>query len=100
MQLLCQQVQLHLGEWVVFCMPQGGQALWVRLHQPLASNRAVEVVAGSDLLIVPGDRFSLQGRFHQCLLLVWEGTNEQNLQHGLRLLSQALQEQVPPEDQR
>ncbi|MGC3891506.1 PLP-dependent aminotransferase family protein [Pseudomonas urmiensis] len=100
MQLLCQQVQLHLGEWVVFCMPQGGQALWVRLHQPLASNRAVEVVAGSDLLIVPGDRFSLQGRFHQCLLLVWEGTNEQNLQHGLRLLSQALQEQVPPEDPR
>lgn len=100
MQLLCQQVQLHLGEWVVFCMPQGGQALWVRLHQPLASNRAVEVVAGSDLLIVPGDRFSLQGRFHQCLLLAWEGTNEQNLQHGLRLLSQALQEQVPPEDQR
>jgi DNA-binding transcriptional MocR family regulator len=100
MQLLCQQVQLHLGEWVVFCMPQGGQALWVRLHQPLASNRAVEVVAGSDLLIVPGDRFSLQGRFHQCLLLAWEGTNEQNLQHGLRLLSQALQEQVPPEDPR
>jgi hypothetical protein len=42
----------------------------------------------------------LQGRFHQCLLLVWEGTNEQNLQHGLRLLSQALQEQVPPEDPR
>ncbi|MFP5424541.1 MAG: PLP-dependent aminotransferase family protein [Gammaproteobacteria bacterium] len=99
MQLLCQQVQLHLGERVVFCMPQGGQALWVRLHQPLASNRAVEVLAGSDLLIVPGDRFSLQGRFHQCLLLVWEGSNEQNLQHALRLLGHVLQEQVPPEDQ-
>lgn len=99
MQLLCQQVQLHLGERVVFCMPQGGQALWVRLHQPLASNRAVEVLAGSDLLIVPGDRFSLQGRFHQCLLLVWEGSNEQNLQHALRLLGLVLQEQVPPEDQ-
>jgi DNA-binding transcriptional MocR family regulator len=99
MQLLCQQVQLHLGERVGFCMPQGGQALWVRLHQPLASNRAFEVLAGSDLLIVPGDRFSLQGRFHQCLLLVWEGSNEQNLQHALRLLDHVLQEQVPPEDQ-
>ncbi|MFG0634787.1 aminotransferase class I/II-fold pyridoxal phosphate-dependent enzyme [Pseudomonas sp. xss_2] len=99
MQLLCQQAQLHLGKRVVFCMPQGGQALWVRLHQPLAGNRAIEVLAGSDLLVVPGDRFSLQGRFHQYLLLIWQGTEVKSLPHALHLLGCALQEQAYSQDQ-
>ncbi|MDZ3992393.1 aminotransferase class I/II-fold pyridoxal phosphate-dependent enzyme [Pseudomonas sp. Teo4] len=87
MELLCEQVERHLGALVAFEMPEGGRTLWVRLHRP----QSPEGLSGPVLQVVPGQRYSALGHYRQHLALTWLGEQPQALVEALQGLALALQ---------
>ncbi|WP_225789023.1 PLP-dependent aminotransferase family protein [Pseudomonas sp. Marseille-P8916] len=96
MERLCQRVEAYLGDQLTFAMPQGGWALWVCLRYPADLQHVQEAVAGTALLVVSGRSFSLQGRYRQHLLLIWQGECRDALDRALRALGGALAQAPRP----
>ena len=90
-QSLLRALASQFGQRVVVEMPQGGHTLWVRFQQPLAWDAIVAALAGTALHAVPGQQFSLQGRYQQYLSLVWLGDQPGDLQQAVGRLAQALE---------
>lgn len=91
---LCRQVTLQLGDQLSFTRPSGGRGLWARLRAPVEDlGQALDPVPGKILLAVPGDLFSLQGRYRQHLLLAWAGGSMEDLRQALDLLGAGLDRQ-------
>jgi len=91
MQCLARALQQQFGQRVALEMPEGGRTLWVRFHQPLQWAGIAEALAGSALHALPGEQFSLQGRYQQYLALVWLGEQPEELQQAVNRLAQALE---------
>jgi DNA-binding transcriptional MocR family regulator len=91
MQHFYQALQRHLGTQLGFTMPEGGRVVWVQLKQPVPTDRLLAALAGSALLAVPGEQFSVQGRYQHCLALTWAGEHSEGLVEPLYLLAQALE---------
>ncbi|WGV20624.1 aminotransferase class I/II-fold pyridoxal phosphate-dependent enzyme [Pseudomonas putida] len=91
MQCLARALQQQFGQRVALEVPEGGRTLWVRFHQPLQWAGIAEALAGSALHALPGEQFSLQGRYQQYLALVWLGEQPEELQQAVNRLAQALE---------
>ena len=65
--------------------------LWARFQQPLAWDAIATALAGSALHALPGEQFSLRGRYQQYLALVWLGDQPNELQQAVGRLAQALE---------
>lgn len=91
MQCLARALQRQFGQRVALEMPEGGRTLWVRFCQPLPWKGIAEALAGSALHALPGEQFSLQGRYQQYLALVWLGDDLGELQQAVERLAQALE---------
>ncbi|MGE8322985.1 MAG: GntR family transcriptional regulator [Pseudomonas sp.] len=90
-QCLARALELQFGQRVALEMPEGGRTLWVRFRQPLPWPGIVEALAGSALHALPGEQFSLQGRYQQYLALAWSGGQTGALQQAVERLAQALE---------
>lgn len=90
MRQFCHQLQVHLGGQLDFAMPDGGNAVWVRLLQPVPVDRVVAAMAGTALTVMAGARFSVQGRYQHCVLLTWTGLGSSALREALCRLGDAL----------
>lgn len=91
MQCLARALQQQFGQRVALEMPAGGRTLWVRFRQPLQWAAIAEALAGSALHALPGEQFSLQGRYQQYLALVWLGEQPEELRQAVNRLAQALE---------
>ena len=91
MQCLARELQLQFGQRVVLEMPEGGRTLWVRFRQPLPWADIAASLAGSALHAMPGEQFSLQGRYQQCLAMAWLGDHPGELQQAVERLAQVLE---------
>jgi len=91
-QNLSRALASQFAQRVVVEMPQGGRTLWVRFQQPLAWDAIATALAGSALHALPGEQFSLQGRYRQYLALVWLGDQPGDLQQAVSRLAQALEQ--------
>ncbi|MCE5987454.1 GntR family transcriptional regulator [Pseudomonas sp. LM20] len=91
MQCLAHALQQQFGQRVALEMPEGGWTLWVRFRQPLSWEGIAEALAGSALHALPGEQFSLQGRYQQYLALAWLGDHPEELQQAVERLAQSLE---------
>ncbi|MDV5098913.1 aminotransferase class I/II-fold pyridoxal phosphate-dependent enzyme [Pseudomonas sp. LSJ-87] len=91
MQCLARELQLQFGQRVVLETPEGGRTLWVRFRQPLPWEGIAAALAGSALHALPGEQFSLQGRYQQCLAMAWLGDHPGELQQAVERLAQVLE---------
>lgn len=91
MQSLSRALAVQFAQRVNVEMPQGGRMLWARFQQPLAWDAIATALAGSALHALPGEQFSLQGRYQQYLALVWLGDQPNELQQAVGRLAQALE---------
>ncbi|MGE7992495.1 PLP-dependent aminotransferase family protein [Pseudomonas sp. NPDC089554] len=91
MAQLCKEVEAQLGAQLAFTRPEGGRALWCRLRYPMDMPRGLDALVGTALCMAPGEQFSLQGRYQQCLLLAWHGEHLPELREALRRLAQAFE---------
>lgn len=60
---------LHLRDHLDYRLPLAGSALWVRSRRPVDMPRVFEQLLERDIVIAPGELFSLQGHCRQHLLL-------------------------------
>ncbi|MDG9916921.1 aminotransferase class I/II-fold pyridoxal phosphate-dependent enzyme [Pseudomonas juntendi] len=81
----------QFAQRVVLEPPQGGRMLWVRFEQPLAWDAIATALAGCALHALPGEQFSLHGRYRQHLALMWLGDCPGDLQQAVQRLAQALE---------
>ncbi|MEZ1439943.1 aminotransferase class I/II-fold pyridoxal phosphate-dependent enzyme [Pseudomonas shirazica] len=91
MQCLARELQLQFGQRVALETPEGGRTLWVRFRQPLPWADIAASLAGSALHAMPGEQFSLQGRYQQCLAMAWLGDHPGELQQAVERLAQVLE---------
>lgn len=91
MQCLARELQLQFGQRVALETPEGGRTLWVRFRQPLPWADIAASLAGSALHALPGEQFSLQGRYQQCLAMAWLGDHPGELQQAVERLAQVLE---------
>ncbi|PVZ39109.1 GntR family transcriptional regulator [Pseudomonas sp. CC120222-01a] len=90
MAQLCQHLSAVLGGQLVFDMPEGGCALWVRLPPESVGAQAVAATAGSALQVLAGEQFSVHGRYRQFLALTWLGEEPGALIEALEGLARGL----------
>lgn len=89
---LYQQMQTCLGDHLHFQMPAGGATIWAQARALLDSRALFQRMLDQGLMIAPGELFSLQGDYRQHLRLGWPAKQAHDLQGGLSLLSEALQQ--------
>jgi DNA-binding transcriptional MocR family regulator len=89
---LYQQMQTYLGDHLHFQMPAGGATIWAQARALLDSRALFQRMLDQGLMIAPGELFSLQGDYRQHLRLGWPAKQAHDLQGGLSLLSEALQQ--------
>lgn len=91
MEQLCQHLEACLGGQVTYEMPAGGHVLWLRLLQPVPSDRFVAALSGPALQVLAGSQFSVQGRYQQYLALTWAGDRPEALREAIYRLGQVLE---------
>lgn len=87
---MTQLLQERLGDALQFVEPQGGATIWVRSLRRVDVRRVFERLLRQQVVIAPGELFSLQGLHSQHLRLSHTLGGEQDLGAALGLLGDAL----------
>jgi len=87
---MTQLLQERLGDALNFVEPQGGATIWVRSLRRVDVRRVFECMLKHQVVIAPGELFSLQGLHEQHLRLSHCFASEQDLGGALGLLADAL----------
>jgi DNA-binding transcriptional MocR family regulator len=78
--------------------PQGGFVLWVELDQQLNAYRLYQEALKHDVSVAPGQLFSAQGQFGNCLRISYARPWDEEVEEGLRLVGKlvAAQTRIKP----
>ncbi|EJM48661.1 transcriptional regulator with HTH domain and aminotransferase domain [Pseudomonas sp. GM33] len=87
---MTQLLQERLGDALHFVEPQGGATIWVRSLRRVNVRRVFQRLLAQQLVIAPGELFSLQGLHGQHLRLSHTFGGDHNLAAALGLLGDAL----------
>jgi DNA-binding transcriptional MocR family regulator len=87
---MIQLLQERLADAVHFVEPQGGATVWVRPLRRVNVRRVFQRLLKHQVVIAPGELFSLQGLHAQHLRLSHSVAAEQDLANALGLLADAL----------
>jgi DNA-binding transcriptional MocR family regulator len=87
---MIQLLQERLADTVRFVEPQGGATVWVRPVRRVDVRQVFQRLLKQQVVVAPGELFSLQGLHAQHLRLSHSVGNEQELAHALGLLADAL----------
>lgn len=80
----------RMGEALQFVEPQGGATIWLRSLRPVDVRQVFQRLVNSQVVIAPGELFSLQGLHAQHLRLSHNVGSDQDLASVLCLLGDAL----------
>lgn len=80
----------RFGGALAFEAPEGGRGLWVRLAHAVDAQRILALPPVAGLRMIPGECFSLQGRYREHLSLAWEGGDLEQLRRALARLAEIL----------
>lgn len=87
---MTQLLQERLGDALQFVEPQGGATIWVRSLRQVDNRRVFQRLLKYQVVIAPGELFSLQGLHTQHLRLSHTFEGEHDLGAALNLLGDAL----------
>lgn len=68
-KMLRRSLAESLGDCLEYRPPAGGAGLWARCRQPVDMHRVFEQMLQQQIVVMPGELFSLRGHFRQHLLL-------------------------------
>ena len=88
--LMTQLLQERLGDALQFVEPQGGATIWVRSTRQVDVRRVFQRLLKHQVVIAPGELFSLQGLHSQHLRLSHTFGGDHDLAAALGLLADAL----------
>jgi DNA-binding transcriptional MocR family regulator len=70
--------------------PQGGFVLWVQLDRRLNAWRLYQEALRHNISVSPGQLFSTNGQFHNCLRISYARPWDKEVEEGLRMLGQLI----------
>lgn len=89
--LLAEELRWHFGESVVFDLPAGGLALWLRLAEDMDSESWASAATGLGLAVTPGLRFALDTtQAPNAFRLGYASLDETELRRAVGLLAQSM----------
>lgn len=96
-QLLCEQAQAmslrldqHLGDLVTYRMPAGGASFWLGSIPAVDMRQVFQHLLARQVVVAPGELFSVAGLHHQHLRLSHTFHGQPNLDSALAALGEAL----------
>jgi DNA-binding transcriptional MocR family regulator len=87
---MARMLQERLGDALQFVEPQGGATIWLRSLRQVDMSRVFQRLLRQQVVVAPGELFSLQGLHGQHLRLSHGFGNDQELAAVLGLLGDAL----------
>jgi 2-aminoadipate transaminase len=84
------QLNACLPEPVRFVEPYGGFFVWLELPAALCTSAMLESARNAGLLLQPGTRFSISGRYDNCLRLCFACHSEERIREGCERLGRLL----------
>lgn len=90
--VMSQRLDEHLGDCISYRMPIAGATFWLRAGHPVDMRRVFQHMLDRQVVIAPGELFSLGGLHSQHLRLSHTFDGQHNLGHALDELSRALRQ--------
>ncbi|TFY87420.1 PLP-dependent aminotransferase family protein [Pseudomonas kairouanensis] len=87
---MAQRLERHLGDQVTYRMPAAGAAFWLGANQPVDMRQVFQRLVGRQVVVAPGELFSLSGLHHQHLRLSHTFHGQPDLDDALAGISEAL----------
>ena len=87
---MSQRLETHMEGRVRYCMPHAGASFWLESVAPVDMRLVFQRLLAQQVLIAPGELFSLSGLHHQHMRLSHTFTGQPNLDITLNTLAQAL----------
>lgn len=89
---MSQYLDRYLGDQVSYRMPAGGGAFWLGSTQPVDMRQAFQYLLARQVVVAPGELFSVSGLHHQHLRLSHTFHGQPNLESALETLGEALRQ--------
>jgi len=89
---MSQRLEQHLGDQVTYRMPAAGAAFWLASSRAVDMRQAFQRLLGRQVVISPGELFSVSGLHQQNLRLSHTFHGQPNLDIALAALSDALRQ--------
>ena len=89
----------HLPRSVHYYVPKGGILFWLELPKQKDSREFFEQIKHKDIAIVPGDMFYYADRKSNAFRLSIAGVSDEDIEEGVKILSQYLNEFLKTEQQ-
>lgn len=87
-----QRLDEHLGQQVTYRMPAGGATFWLGATQAVDMRQVFQAMLAQQIVVVPGELFSLSGLHHQQLRISHTFQGHSNLDVALVALADALRQ--------
>ncbi|NVZ70790.1 aminotransferase-like domain-containing protein [Pseudomonas costantinii] len=89
---MSRRLDQHLGEQVTYRMPVGGATFWLGSTQTVDMRQVFQYLLARQVVVAPGELFSVGGLHHQHLRLSHTFHGQPNLEAALTALSEALRQ--------
>jgi len=89
-RVMVQQLKEWMPEPVCFVEPHGGFFVWIELPERVDGSALVQDARDAGVLLQPGTRFSIVGRFGNCLRLCFACHSEARIREGCERLGRLL----------
>lgn len=89
---MSRHLDAHLGDRVSYQMPTAGATFWLRAEEPVDMRQVFQQLLAHQVVIAPGELFSLSGLHQHHLRLSCIVDGQHNLQNALHDLAQALKQ--------
>jgi len=87
---MCERLEQHLGDQMAYRAPAAGAAFWLNATRPVDMRQVFERLLSQQVVIAPGELFSISGLHQQHLRLSHTFQGQPNLDIVLAALSEAL----------
>ncbi|KAF2407461.1 DNA-binding transcriptional regulator, MocR family, contains an aminotransferase domain [Pseudomonas antarctica] len=89
---MSQRLDHHLGDQVTYRMPAGGATFWLGSTQAVDMRQVFQQLLAQQVVVAPGELFSLAGLHHQHLRLSHTFHGQPNLEIALAAVGEALRQ--------
>lgn len=91
-EVICQALEQHMPEGVVFTRPEGGFHLWVQMPVGFSSVQVYLRALERGVAIYPGSAHDIDGRYLHCFRLSYGCASPEEIQHGVAVVAQVVRD--------
>jgi GntR family transcriptional regulator/MocR family aminotransferase len=91
-EVICQALERHMPEGVVFTRPEGGFHLWVQMPVGFSSVQVYLQALERGVAIYPGSAHDIDGQYLHCFRLSYGCASPEEIQRGVEVVAQVVRD--------